>query len=203
MSYHNVSCWFFQHGCVVNWDSAPAWIQALLSAAAIWWASKSAMKQVAAQHKNDKLLRNNEFIDKQIILITALKERVNLIKGATTTLFANSGKSAMEGRTLRKFEIDIYVNAFQDSLEDIKNLSIYELKNPEMIILHISLRSAIREIQFNCNIFVSSNVVYTQDQFKEYGTTLIEAIKTLNYFENQLTIELENIKTNKNSIYIH
>ena len=120
MNCHALNCYIWEQGCVVNWDSAPAWIQAIFSVVAIIWASNSAMKQVAAQHENDKKLRHQEMINKQTILIDALRERVNMIKRSVETLLDNSRKSQIEGRTLRKHEINIYVNLFQEALQDIK-----------------------------------------------------------------------------------
>lgn len=58
MNCHIINCYIWEQGCIVSWDSAPAWIQAIFSVVAIIWASKSAMKQVAAQHKNDKKLHH-------------------------------------------------------------------------------------------------------------------------------------------------
>lgn len=144
MNDHILNCYIWEQSCVVNWDSAPAWIQAIFSVIAIVWASKSAVKQVAAQHENDKKLQHQEMINKQTILIVALRERVNMIKRSVQTLLDNSRKSQSEGRTLRKHETNIYVNLFQEALQDIKNLSIYDLKNPEMITLHIMLRNNCR-----------------------------------------------------------
>ena len=201
MDYHSINCYIWEQGCVFSWDSVPAWIQAIFSVVAIVWASESAMKQVSAQHENDKKLRHQEIIDRQIILIAALRERVNLIKGAVDTLLANSRKSQSEGQTLKKHEINIYTNVFLEAYEDIKNLSIYELKNPEMITLQILLRNTIKQIQFNYNLFVNSEVVYSDTDFVEYENALKHAIPELDGYETDLSAELENIKINKNGAY--
>ena len=172
-----------------------------ISVVAIIWASNSAMKQVSAQHENDEKLRHQEMINRQTILIVALKERVILIKRSVETLLDNSRISQIEGRILRKHEINIYVNLFQEASQDIKNLSIYDLKNPEMITLHIMLRNTIVEIQFNCNLFVNSAKIYSASDFIEYENTLKKAIPELIYYEDELSIELDNIKTNKSNLY--
>ena len=201
MNCHVLNCCIWEQGCVINWDAVPAWIQAIFSVAAIVWASKSAMKQIAAQHENDKKLRHQEIINRQTILIVALRERVNLIKRSVETLLNNSRISQIERRTLKKHEINIYVNVFQEALKDIKNLSIYELRNPEMITLHIMLRNTITEIQFNCNLFVNCEVIYTATDFKEYENALKNATPELSDYEDKLSIELEDIKTNKSGLY--
>lgn len=201
MNDHILNCYIWEQSCVVNWDSAPAWIQAIFSVIAIVWASKSAVKQVAAQHENDKKLQHQEMINKQTILIVALRERVNMIKRSVQTLLDNSRKSQSEGRTLRKHETNIYVNLFQEALQDIKNLSIYDLKNPEMITLHIMLRNTIVGIQFNCNLFINSAKIYSPSDFIEYENAFKDAIPELSHYEEELFIELDDIKTNKSGLY--
>ena len=201
MNCHALNCYIWEQGCVVNWDSAPAWIQAIFSVVAIIWASNSAMKQVAAQHENDNKMRHQEMINKQTILIDALRERVNMIKRSVETLLDNSRKSQVEGRILRKHEINIYVNLFQEALQDIKNLSIYDLKNPEMVTLHIMLRNTIVEIQFNCNLFVNSAKIYSTSDFIEFENELKKATPELSGYEDELSIELIDIKMNKSGLY--
>lgn len=140
-------------------------------------------------------------IDKQTVLIVALKTRVDMIRKSVETLLDNSRKSQIEGRTLRKHETNIYVNLFQEALQDIKNLSIYDLKNPEMITLHIMLRNTIVEIQFNCNLFVNSEKIYSTSDFVEYENAFKYAIPELSHYEKELFIELDDIKTNKSGLY--
>ena len=195
----SVNCYIWQDGCNLDWSITAAWAQAIISGAAIWWASKVALTQVALQFKNDKLMREVESLQAQITLINALFHQIDNIKGAVNSFFTLAKKTQSTGIPIAKHDANNYMHVFQDALEDIQKISIYGLKNEVIIYLYMALRLDIRQLQFNCNLILNSNKVYSPSDFSEFESAWKQGVASFEHLTAEVKLELEKLTKLQNT----
>ena len=156
-NFTKVTCWFWEQGCQVAIDW-PAWVQAVGSIAAIYYAYivskrqteaqyKTAMDQVRNQHENDIRLRKEDEKKRHNLLINALKYRSNHFLTVLGNLIIFARENVSEIPVFNEKEASYYRLAFQDYHDDLLNLNVYELPSTELIQVHVQMRVLNRQVQ--------------------------------------------------------
>lgn len=189
-----LNCYFWESGCSLDWTITAAWVQAIASVAAIWWASKTSLTQVALQFKNDQLIRERESIQEQIIVVNALYNQIDNIKGAIQSFLGFAKQTQISRQPIAKHDANNYRNVFQDALDDIQKISIYGLRNKVIIFLYTAIRFDIRQLQFNSNILIDSDRVYSASDFEEFANVWKRGIESFEGLVKEVKLELERLE---------
>jgi hypothetical protein len=200
MTCLSVNCYIWENGCNADWSVMAAWTQAILSGAAIWWASKTAFLQVAWQFRHDRLSRRIEHLEEQTVFINALLHQTNNIKEAAKMFFEVAKQTQATRKPIAKFEVDRFMHTFQDALDDIQKISIYGLENANLIGIYIALRHDVRQIQFNCNLILNSTKVYTPSDFNEFESAWMKGLSSFETLMNEIEFELQSLIGSRNDL---
>lgn len=194
MSCNQVNCFFWEVGCQTDWSVIAAWAQALLSGLAIYFAGKFATEQLKKQFLIDRVKRHNELLESQLVIAEVLLGVVEMIIDIFTQFHSESTKAHNSGVQMRKHVIDDFTHLFQDLLNDINNLSVYELRTNNLTKLFIAVRMNLRRVQFNCELYFKSPKIYSPSDFGELDETVTKGLKEIEGLEKHIKEEIDEIR---------
>lgn len=165
-------CFVWQQKCDIS--GMAAWVQAILSAAAIWWAARSATKQAEAQHKTamqqvkkqhelDLDIRKNEIASRKRNIAKTLAERLRHADGVLHAIKRDVDIASLEPTSFTPHQKTTYQDMLEDLISDMSSISIFELEDVALVNDHAVLRSTFKQTLFNYKLLLDIQTPYNQD----------------------------------------
>lgn len=79
-------------------------------------------------------------------------------------------------------------------LDDIDNLSVYELRTKNLTRLIIAVRMNLRRVQFNCDLYFKSPKIYSPSDFDELDEAVTKGLKEIKGLELHIKEEIDEIR---------
>lgn len=194
MACNQVNCFFWEVGCQTDWSVVAAWAQAILSGFAIFVAGITATEQLKKQFLIDRVKRHKELLESQLVIAEVLLGVVEMIVEIFTEFHSKSTDAHKKGMHLRKHEINDLTHLFQDLLEDINNLSVYELRTKNLTKLFVAVRMNLRRVQFNCDLYFKSTKIYSLSDFAELDKAVTKGLEEIKGLEVHIKEEIDEIR---------
>ncbi len=196
MECTQVNCFFWEVGCQIDWSVIAAWAQALLSGFAIYWAGVAATKQFKKQLLIDRVQRHKELLESQLVIANVFLGIVEMILEIFDQFRLKSTEAHKNGVLMRKHEIYDFTHMFQDLLEDLNKLSVYELRTVDLTRLFVAIRMNLRCIQFNCDLYFKSPSMYGASDFKELDKAVVDGLIAIKKCEDEIKKQIDEIPKN-------
>lgn len=196
----NGFCWLWQDGCRFIIDAA--WVQAILSAAAIFWASRiattqaksqheTAMRQVRQQHELDLELLQKERIERQKAMANVIGERVRNTIGTLNCLLEDLDSAVQNKTRFTEHKEAVYGDMLNDIVADFSTISIFDLADVSLVRDFSVLRSSVKQAVFNYRGLIRHKGFFDQALRNAFYPSIKQALNLLGDYNQKLTIYSE------------